>query len=74
MCRIGEPSAGFSRLRLAAMMSRASAWALSAERQVDGHLVAVEVGVEALTDQRVQLDGAAFDEYRLEGLDAQAVQ
>ena len=47
---------------------------LAAQRQVDSHLVAVEVGVEALTDQRVQLDGATFDQYRLESLDTEAVQ
>jgi len=41
---------------------------------VDSHLVAVEVGVEGLTCQRVQLDGLALDQDRLEGLDAQAVQ
>ncbi len=39
-----------------------------------GHLVAVEVGVEALAHQRVQLDGVALDQHRLEGLDAHAVQ
>jgi hypothetical protein len=41
---------------------------------VHGHLVAVEVGVEGRTDQRMELDGAAFDQDWLEGLDAQAVQ
>ena len=39
-----------------------------------GHLVAVEVGVERRADQRVQLDRLAFDQDRLERLDAQAVQ
>ena len=39
-----------------------------------GHLVTVEVGVERGTDQRVQLDGLALHQLRLEGLDAQAVQ
>ena len=39
-----------------------------------GHLVAVEVGVEGGADQRVQLDGLALDQHRLEGLDAQTVQ
>ncbi len=34
---------------------------LNRERQVHGHLVAVEVGVEALADERVNLDGVAFD-------------
>ena len=47
---------------------------LDGQRQVDGHLVAVEVGVEALADQRVDLDGVAFDQHRLERLDAHAVQ
>jgi hypothetical protein len=41
---------------------------------VHGHLVTVEVGVEGRADQRVQLDGLAFDQDRLEGLDAQTVQ
>ena len=47
---------------------------LDGERQVDGHLVAVEVGVEPLADQRVNADGVAFDQHRLERLDAHAVQ
>src|SRR3546814_3541745 len=44
------------------------------ERHVDGHLVTVEVGVERGADQRMQLDGLAFDQHRLERLDAQAMQ
>ena len=47
---------------------------LGGQRQVHGHLVTVEVGVERLTDQRVQLDGLALHQLRLEGLDTQAVQ
>ena len=47
---------------------------LDGERDVDGHLVAVEVGVERGADQRVQLDRLALDQHRLEGLDAEAVQ
>ncbi len=47
---------------------------LDRQRQVHGHLVAVEVGVEGGADQRVDLDGLALDEHGLEGLDAQAVQ
>ena len=47
---------------------------LGAERNVDGHLVAVEVGVERRADERVDLDRLALDEQRLERLDAQAVQ
>ena len=44
------------------------------ERHVDGHLVAVEVGVVGLADEGVELDGLALDEDGLEGLDAEAVQ
>src|SRR3954467_9439999 len=47
---------------------------LGAEREVDRHLVAVEVGVERVADQRVDLDRLALDQHRLERLDAQAVQ
>ena len=47
---------------------------LGRQRQVHGHLVAVEVGVERGADQRVDLDGLALDQHRLEGLDAEAVQ
>ena len=47
---------------------------LDRERDVDGHLVAVEVGVEGGADERVDLDGLALDEDGLEGLDAQPVQ
>ena len=45
-----------------------------AERHVHRHLVAVEVGIEGRADQRMQLDRLAFDQHRLEGLDAEAVQ
>ena len=44
------------------------------QRNVDGHLVAVEVGVEGGADQRMKLDRFAFDQDRLEGLDAEAVK
>ena len=47
---------------------------LDRQRQVHGHLVAVEVGVEALAHQRMDADGVAFDQHRLERLDAHAVQ
>ena len=42
--------------------------------QVDGHLVTVEVGVEGRADERVDADGLALHQHRLEGLDAQPVQ
>ena len=41
---------------------------------MDGHLVAVEVGVESLTHQRVDLYGLALDQHRLKGLDAETMQ
>ena len=47
---------------------------LGRKGQVDGHLVAVEVGVEGGAHQGVDLDGLALDQQRLEGLDAQAVE
>ena len=47
---------------------------LERQRNVHGHLVAVEVRVEGGADQRMQLDRLAFDQHRLERLDAQAMQ
>ena len=47
---------------------------LGGQRQMNSHLVAVEVGVEGGADQGVQLDGTALDQDRLESLDAQTVQ
>ena len=44
------------------------------KRHVNGHLVAVEVGVVRGADQRMDANGFAFDELRLEGLHRQAVQ
>ena len=41
---------------------------------VDGHLVTVEVGVEARADEWVETDGAAFDELRLEGVDTKSME
>ncbi len=41
---------------------------------MDSHLVAVEVGVESGTYQRMQADGLAFHQDRFEGLNTQTVQ
>ena len=38
------------------------------------HLVAIEVGVERRTDERVKLDCRTLDQHRLERLDRQAVE
>ena len=42
--------------------------------QMHGHLIAVEVSIEALANERVDLDRIALDEDRLEGLNSHAVQ
>ena len=47
---------------------------LGGQRHVHGHLVAVEVRVERVADQRVHLDRLALDQHRLEGLEAEAVE
>ncbi len=47
---------------------------LGGQGDVDGHLVAVEVGVEGGAHQGVELHGPALHQDRLEGLDAQAVE
>ncbi len=47
---------------------------LKAQRHVHGHLVTIEVSVERSTNQRVKLDGLAFDQLGLERLDAETVQ
>ena len=47
---------------------------LNGKRHVNGHLIAVEVGVEGGADQRMELDGLPFDQDRLECLQAEAVQ
>ena len=71
---IGRPVAG-ERMLLADSIEHARlGLGLGRQRQVDGHLVAVEVGVEGRAHERVDLDGLALDEDRLEGLDAEAVQ
>ena len=49
---------------------RDSICAYDRQRHVHRHLVAVEIGVEGRADQRMNLDGLAFDQHRLEGLDA----
>ena len=71
---IGRPDAG-DRMLLRRQHEHAGlGLGLGRQRHVDGHLVAVEVGVERGAHQRVDLDGLALDQHRLEGLDAEAVQ
>ena len=47
---------------------------LDRKRHVDGHLVAVEVRVVSRANQRMNANGLAFDQLRLEGLDGETVQ
>ena len=47
---------------------------LVAQWKVNGHLVAVEVGVERSTSQGVQLNGLTLDKLGLEGLNTQTVE
>ena len=47
---------------------------LVGERDVDGHLVAVEVGVECRADKRMQADCLAVDEDGVKGLDRDSVE
>ena len=47
---------------------------LVAQRKVNSHLVAVEVGVERCTCQRVELDCLTLDELRLERLNTETVK
>ena len=51
---IGAPLAGLKMLLRRHHQRVGFDLGLDRQRQVDGHLVAVEVGVEALADQRVQ--------------------
>ena len=44
------------------------------QRHVYGHLVTVEVGVVGRTNKRMDPNGFAFDQHRLERLDGEAVQ
>ena len=71
---MGLPCAGERMLLDDSISVDASICASGRKRNVDGHLVAVEIGVEGGADQRVNLDGLAFHQHRLEGLNAQAVQ
>ena len=47
---------------------------LRRQRQVDSHLIAIEVSVEGGADQWVKLDGLTLDQHGLECLDAETVK
>ena len=44
------------------------------KRDMDGHLVAIEVGVEARANEWVETDGVTIDKNRLEGLDRKSMK
>ena len=44
------------------------------KRDVHGHLVTVEVGVEGRANERMQLDGLTFDQLGFKGLNTETVQ
>ena len=70
----GSPLAGNSTLLEASIRYAGFHLRFHRQRHVNGHLVTVEVGVEGRANERVQLDGLAFDQDGLKGLDAQTVQ
>ena len=70
----GSPLAGKSTLFEREHQAAGFELGFQRQRHVHSHLVAVEVGVEGRADERVQLDGLAFDQLRLKGLNAEAVQ
>ena len=71
---IGSPSAGLSRFLVESISSRASCTALSDSGTCTAIWSPSKSALKAVAHQRVKLDGLAFDQHRLEGLDAQAVQ
>ena len=70
----GLPSDGLRMLLVAKHEQPRLGLGLGGQRQVHSHLVTVEVRVERGAHERVDLDGLALDQLRLEGLDAQTVQ
>ena len=70
----GRPFAGDRMLRETSISTDRFDLRFGRQRNVHRHLVAVEVRVERRADQRVDADGLAFDQHRLERLNAEAVQ
>jgi len=67
---IGWPLAGLKMLLVDIISTVASTCASMDSGRCTAIWSPSEVGVEALADQRVDADGVAFDQHRLEGLDA----
>ena len=71
---IGLPLAGLRMLLVRHHQHARFQLRFERQRDMHGHLVAVEVGIEGGADQRMQLDRLAFDQHGLERLDAKAMQ
>jgi hypothetical protein len=71
---IGRPLAGLRMLFVLIMSTRASIWASRDSGTWTAIWSPSKSALKAGADQRVELDGLALDEQRLEGLDAQAVE
>ena len=80
-------TSGWMRMALPSTSTGSKAWVVRAEhehrgfylrfgreRDMHSHLIAVEVRVERRAHQRMDADGLALNERRLEGLDAEPVQ
>ena len=57
---IGWPLAGLKTFMGRHHQRRRFNLCLDGERQVDGHLIAIEIGIKALADKRVHADRVAF--------------
>ena len=71
---IGSPLAGERILLVDIIRTRASTWASTGQRDMNGHLVAVKVGVKSRANQRMQLMAFPSIEHRFKGLNPQSVQ
>ena len=68
------PSEGFKQVVCSQHQEACLCLRFCGKRHMHSHLVAVEVGVERGTNQRMQLDGAALNQNRLKRLNTQTVQ
>ena len=71
---IGLPLAGLKMLLVDIIKRHRLDLRLDRKRQVNGHLIAVEIGVEPLANEGVDPDRVSLDEHWLERLDTHAVQ
>ena len=65
---MGPPCAGRQNVVRREHQGRCFDLRFGRERDVDGHLIAIEIRVEGGADERVNLDGFTFDEHGFERL------